>query len=218
MNWPSFLQCNKIHLANQYQTTPDLQETSAAVLRQKWLHYSGKPSVNTLFLHQLTVLSAHPHLEDQDTSWAQGSTVPNLNISVELPLLLVCIHISFISTAKYLPLSCPCSQKLHSHTESMRHSFLLWKWMHAKAVQESPSTEPDEKARKYCKGNFCKKFLKFRYPFALNNHQLVVSCNIHSSTIGISGEFPQAHKKKKIKMSLISPLMSQSSLTFSWTW
>lgn len=83
------------------------------MLRQKWLHYSVESHLLTLHSHINPQSSLHhPQLENQYISWAQGSTVPDLNISAELPLLLVCVHIPFIGTAKYLLLSCPCSPNL----------------------------------------------------------------------------------------------------------
>lgn len=174
------------------------------MLRQKWLHYSEShllilhSYINSQSFLNTLIWKTRTPLEYRE------SIVPNLNISVELPLLLVCIHISFINTAKYLLLSCPCSPNLpHKSYIPIQRARDIPSSPESecvpKQVQESPSTEPDEKARKYCKGNFCKRFLKFRYPFAFNNHRLVVSCNKSSSTIGISGEFPQAHKKKKKK-------------------
>lgn len=58
------------------------------------------------------------------------------------------------------------SQKSPSHAESMGYSFPPKIECVPKQVQQSPRTEPDEKAKQFYKGNFFKR-LKFMYPFAL---------------------------------------------------
>lgn len=88
----------------------------------------------------------------------------------------------------------PTSQKLPSQTESMRYSFLPESERVPKQVQESPSTEPDEKARKYYKGNFCERILKLMYLLLTHNHKLVVA--VSSPTIRINGVFPSSKEKK----------------------
>lgn len=164
--------------------------------------YSGEIYLQHFFptsIHSLLCTT----LEKQYTPWGQMVYSSYLNVPAEPPLLFFCMHIAFFS-AKYLIV--PLFTKLTAkETFPYNEHEIFLPPLQVNVCQsrcrrihvqcQMKTRESTERA------SFVKESSSY-VPLCLlltHNRKLAVSYKRSSPTIGISGEFSQAHKKRKSK-------------------